>query len=100
MPKNNNLEKQLKAFGKKVAATSGPVSMGVLFNDDFISRKTDFENSESFFQAVPVNLDSEEEYAKFDESELDTFIAEHSKFNSWKEFMQSAATEQVIKRLK
>lgn len=90
--------KPLEDLSKKVTELSGSHEIPVieLFTDSFISKNTNFENTQAFFDNSGFDFTDIE---SIPESELDTFIDKNSKFESWQQMLQIAGKEYFIKKL-
>ena len=60
---------------------------------------TNFSTIYDFLLSSPEKISNAEEFEKADESILDSFVSEQTKFNTWKEMMSAAAQVLIMKKL-
>jgi hypothetical protein len=89
-----------KKFEKKVKEASGPVNLEVLFNEGFMQRYTKVGNIQEFFDKSPFKLETEEDFDKIDEAELDIYVSEQTTFGSWDKMKGKAGEEYLSRKLK
>ncbi|MCQ1053241.1 hypothetical protein NNO95_02410 [Acinetobacter baumannii] len=94
----NNLRK-LSDNLKKLDGQQQQVSLGTLFNEGFIQSHTDFESIDELFEKAGFKVESEEDFAAIPQEEIDTFVRENTKFESFTDMQQQAATEYFGKQL-
>lgn len=96
----NNLEKQLKRITENIKKqVEGEVKFEDLFNHDFMSSNTDFSNITDFFDRSPFQIKTQEDFESIDESKLDEYVLESTRFQSWTEMKQAAGAIYVKKKL-
>lgn len=89
----DELQNELKQLQKKAESLDGKsVSFYEMFPSSFMKKYTNFQDIDSFFDASGFNANTNEDFDKIPESELDSFVATNSKFSSWEE-MLNVATE-------
>lgn len=89
---NKDFEKSLKEINKKQT-----VPMENIFKPDFLKKYTNFNNFEEFIG--PLNIQTNEDFDKFPEDDLDKYVRNHSSFNSWEEMFEEAASSYLIEQL-
>lgn len=95
----NDFQKQLKQMqrGAKELSGSNQIPITDLFTDEFLRNYTkfqsfnDFENQKIFKKYPTIE--------EIPDEEMDSFVVDHSEFNSWQEMIESASSEFVIKKL-
>ncbi|GGF86808.1 hypothetical protein [Paenibacillus aceti] len=96
----NDLEKQLKRITENIKKqVDGEVKFEELFNADFMSANTSFSNITEFFDNSPFQIKTQEDFESIDESKLDEYVLEYTKFKSWTEMKQAAGAIYVKKKL-
>ncbi|AQZ81203.1 hypothetical protein BUM88_06060 [Acinetobacter calcoaceticus] len=75
------------------------VSLGTLFNEGFLQANTDFENIDELFEKAGFKVETEEDFAAIPQEDIDTFVRENTKFESFTDMQQHAATEYMRKQL-
>lgn len=95
-----NIENQLKKIGQKIQkGTSGKVTFAELFNNEFMVKYSEFTSIEEMFEYCKLDIKTQEDYNNIDESMLDECVKEKTKFNDWKEMLQVASKEEMVRRL-
>ncbi len=97
----DDLEKQLKQMEKNIKEFEGGKEVGFeeLFNPSFMKIHTDFNNIDEFFDKSPFSIETNEDFDNLDESELDKYVAETTKFSSWGEMLDTAGEIHLTKKL-
>ncbi len=97
----DELTKNLKNMQNKLKQLEGTnrVSFGEIFSPSFMSRNTKFTSIDSMFVAGGFKVDSEADFEKIPEAELDAFVKSTSRFSTWKEMQEKASQEWVTKKL-
>ncbi len=90
-----NLEKQLKKLENNVKnlPSGNNVELDKLFTNKFMSKNTNFKSFEEFTDHFKI---TQERFDKMENSELDVIIKEHTKFESWQHFIDSAVEFQLF----
>ena len=70
-----------------------------VFSDEFMIEHTNFSTIDDFLLLSPEKISNAEEFEKADESILDVFVSEQTKFDTWKEMMSAAAQILIMKNL-
>ena len=60
---------------------------------------TNFSTIDEFLLSSPEKISNAEEFEKADESILDVFVSEQTRFDNWKDMMSSAAQILIMKKL-
>ncbi|MBA2874323.1 hypothetical protein [Thermaerobacillus caldiproteolyticus] len=95
----DDLQKFFKNLEKKAKDASGKVSFPELFNPDFMTAFTKFKSIDEFFEKSPFDIKSKEDFRNLNESELDNYVKENTRFSSWKEMMNEAGKRYMAKKL-
>ena len=94
---SNRLD-QLSENAQSVAGTH-EYSFTEVFSDEFMIEHTNFSTIDEFLLSSPEKISNAEEFEKADESILDVFVSEQTKFDTWKEMMSAAAQILIMKKL-
>ncbi len=94
---SNRLD-QLSENAQSVAGTH-EYSFTEVFSDGFMIEHTNFSTIDEFLLSSPEKISNAEEFEKADESILDVFVSEQTKFDTWKEMMSAAAQILIMKKL-
>lgn len=94
---SNRLD-QLSENAQSVAGTH-EYSFKEVFSDEFMIEHTNFSTIDEFLLSSPEKISNAEELEKADESILDVFVSEQTKFDNWKDMMSSAAQILIMKKL-
>ncbi|MDK2788958.1 MAG: hypothetical protein PWP07_2203 [Epulopiscium sp.] len=96
----SDIEKQLKEIEKKLKKVEGKASFSELFPPSFMKKYTDFNSIEEFFEYGGFKIYTQEDYNNIPQEELDKIVYEKTKFKTWKEMLQYAGKEEMIRRLR
>lgn len=94
---SNRLD-QLSENAQSVSGTH-EYSFKEVFSDEFMIENTNFSTIDEFLLSSPEKISNAEEFEKADESILDIFVSEQTKFDNWKDMMSSAAQILIMKKL-
>ena len=94
---SNRLD-QLSENAQSIAGTH-EYSFTEVFSDEFMVEHTNFSTIDEFLLSSPEKISNAEEFEKADESILDVFVSEQTKFDTWKEMMSAAAQILIMKKL-
>ena len=94
---SNRLD-QLSENAQSVAGTH-EYSFTEVFSDEFMIEHTNFSTIDEFLLSSSEKISNAEEFEKADESILDVFVSEQTKFDTWKEMMSAAAQILIMKNL-
>ena len=94
---SNRLD-QLSENAQSVAGTH-EYSFTEVFSDEFMIEHTNFSTIDEFLLSSPEKISNAEEFERADESILDAFVSEQTKFKTWKEMMSAAAQILIMKKL-
>lgn len=83
---------------KKMSGTHN-VTFDELFNVKFMTEYTEFVTIVDMFGSSSFKVDDEEDFDNIPEEELDKFIRDHTRFSSWKEMINKAAEDYIIRKL-
>ena len=95
----HNLDKLFEKIQKQANEISGPVSFDVLFNQNFMSKHSNFSSFDELLKVGNYTVNSKDDFEAIPESELDTLISEHTNFNSWEEMKVVAGKEYALSKL-
>ena len=97
----DELAKELKQISKNAQALAGTheYSFDEIFSEKFMRENSNFTSIEDFLKSSPENISTAEELEKADETTLDTFVSNQTKFSSWKEMLTEAQKALLISRL-
>lgn len=97
----DDLTKNLNQMQDKLKQLEGTnrVPFGEIFNASFMSRYTRFSSIDEMFEAGGFQVDSEEDFQKIQEAELDAFVKSSTRFSAWKEMQEKASQEWVSMKL-
>jgi hypothetical protein len=97
----DDLTKNLKNLQNKLGQLEGTnkVLFGEIFSASFMSRHTKFSSIDTMFEAGGFKVDSEADFEKIPEVELDAFVESTTSFSSWKDMQEKASQEWVTKKL-
>ncbi|MDF2535833.1 MAG: hypothetical protein K0R18_1992 [Bacillales bacterium] len=73
------------------------VSLGILFNDNFMSQYTSLSSFNKLIEAGGFKVNSAEDFKAIPDTEWEVCIQENTSFSSWKE-MQSKSMEEYLKK--
>lgn len=96
-----DFQRKLKELEQNANKLKGDNSVPIteLFHPNFMLSYTQFNTIEDMFKKSPFKIDSEEDFKAIDESKWDMFIVVSTKFDSWEEMQETAATEWTAKKL-
>lgn len=85
--------------GAKSDDATSTVSFDELFPDNFMRTYTEYGSIETFFAESPWAVETEADFKRIPEAELDQYVTEHTGFNSWEAMLSVAAREWLNRRL-
>lgn len=92
---DSGFKKALKKLEQKANSISGSYDLNELLDSSFMTKYTNLESIDDFFQLI--NVTSIEEYKALSEGQLDNAVREISSFSSYQEMLNTAAQELIIK---
>lgn len=97
----DKFEREIKQLSKNAQAVSGThkYSFDEIFSEKFMRENSNFSSIEDFLKSSPENISTAEELEKADETILDTFVLNQTKFSSWKEMLAEAQKALLISHL-
>lgn len=97
----DKFEREIKQLSKNAQAVSGThkYSFDEIFSEKFMCENSNFSSIEDFLKSSPENISTAEELEKADETILDIFVSNQTKFSSWKEMLAEAQKALLISRL-
>jgi hypothetical protein len=75
------------------------VSFNILFSDKFMRKYTTFNSFNEMIKKSGFKLETEEDFEKISDNELDLFIRINSSFNSWEDMIQEAVNNHFAEQL-
>lgn len=90
--------KDLELRGNSIKGEN-PVPFTELFPTLFMEKYTNFLAIKVMLNKSPFKIDTEEDFVAIDESLWDKFICDNTRFTTWEEMLQTAATEWTAKKL-
>ncbi|MCM3782199.1 hypothetical protein M3231_04390 [Neobacillus mesonae] len=75
------------------------VSFEELFNLSFMTRFTNFESIDEFFDKSGLKAETDEDFEVIESEEFDAYVSEHTKFDRWKDMVDKATEEYIFKLL-
>ncbi|MDH0562169.1 hypothetical protein [Acinetobacter courvalinii] len=75
------------------------ISLGTLFNDGFLQSNTNFQNIDELFEKAGFKVETPEDFDAIPQEEIDQFIRENTKYESFSDLQTKAVTEYVRKNL-
>jgi hypothetical protein len=76
------------------------ISLGVLFNDKFISKHSSFSNLDDLCKASGFKIENKDDFLAIPDDEWNTFISGNTSFSSWEEMQRNAFTEHLENEMK
>lgn len=97
----DDLSNRLNQLSENAQSISGTheYSFKEIFSDEFMIEHTNFSTIDEFLLSSPEKISNVEEFQKADESILDAFVSEQTKFETWKEMMSAGAQILIMKKL-
>ncbi|HCQ9654340.1 TPA: hypothetical protein PKT84_002378 [Acinetobacter baumannii] len=95
---NLNGLKRLTKNAEKLKA-KGSASFTEIVNPDFISSNTDYSDIFDLFKHAGFEIETVEQLESIPEDDLDNFIRENTKFESFVDLQKNAAAEYMKKQL-
>jgi len=97
----DELGKRLKQIQKAAEELNGThsVPFSDLFVDSFMRKYTKLSTIEDFFTSGGFKVASQEDLEAIPETDLDKYVASHSKFQTWKDMLAKAVEEYAARKL-
>lgn len=97
----DDISNRLNQLSENAQSISGTheYSFKEIFSEEFMVEHTNFSTIGEFLLSSPEKISNSEEFEKADESILDAYISEQTKFNTWEEMMSAAAQILIMKKL-
>ena len=98
---NSLTEKADNAYKVAIAdkMNNNNVSFNILFSDKFMRKYTTFNSFNEMIIKSGFKLETEEDFEKISDNELDLFIKNSSSFNSWEDMIQEAVNNHFAEQL-
>ena len=89
----DDLRKQLADLAHNIKVTpsntvNNKENFSILLPDPFIEKYTDYSTLDEFFKAA--NIANDEDLKNMPEEKLDSFVKEHTKFDTWQHMQDEA----------
>jgi hypothetical protein len=96
----DELRRKLKKLARAAEKLDGEhqVSLDQMFHPLFMLENTSFGSIEEFLEASPFTIKSQEDFDSLDESILDGYVRDKTRFQSWEEMKQAAVHKWMTKR--
>lgn len=93
--------KHLNKMAKAAQELDGDneIPFSELFTPSFISKNTSSRNLEEFFKKSGFDTSSEESFTAIPEEDMDRYVSENSKFDTWSDMIETATQEYIAKKL-
>ncbi|MEK6300903.1 MAG: hypothetical protein AABO41_09300 [Acidobacteriota bacterium] len=75
------------------------VSFSELFPPQFIKKHTDFDSFESLVDASGFKVETQRDFEAISDKDWDAFIKAHSQFANWKEMLNTAGREYMVRKM-
>ncbi|PYG89854.1 hypothetical protein LY28_00452 [Ruminiclostridium sufflavum DSM 19573] len=75
------------------------VSFYIIFSDKFMRKYTVFNSFKEMLEKSGLKIETEEDFEKISDYELDLFIRNNSDFDSWEELVQEAVNNHYAEEL-
>lgn len=97
----DNFEKELKRLQKAAEKLEGKhsVSFAELFTTEFMQKYTPYESLEELFVTGGFEVNSKEDLEAIPDEEMDTHVAQTTKFDSWEDMQSAAVKNYTVKKL-
>jgi hypothetical protein len=75
------------------------IPFDALFSTSFMSKYTDSSSIDELLQKSNFDINSQEDFEKIPEHEMDSFIATHTSFLTWSQILTKASEEWLARQL-
>ncbi len=98
---NSLTEKADNAYEIAIAdeMNNNNISFNILFSDKFMRKYTTFNSFNEMTKKSGFKLETEEDFERISDNELDLFIKNNSSFNSWEDMIQEAVNNHFAEQL-
>lgn len=79
--------------------TNEEIPMEDAFTPDFMATYTDFETINQFFKVSPWTVESQADFEAVPADEFDSYVGEHTDFNSWEAMLKVGTREYLYRQL-
>lgn len=94
-----NFSKSIDNMQKDLKSLNGKLPISDILNDRFMRTHTSFNSIDEFFLSSGFSVESQEDLVHVDESKLDLFVAQNSKFQTWSDMLEKAGSEYAANKL-
>lgn len=97
----DNLSKRFDKMAKAAKEMDGEhsIPMSDLFTEAFVSQHSNFKSIDEFFEASGLDCSSQEAFAAIPDNQIDAFVSENTDYDTWSDFLGSAAKMYTAKKL-
>jgi len=101
LAKNNDGLKKLKRLAQNVRSLEGTnsIPMGDVLTDEFIQANTNFKNIDDLFEKAGYKVENQADFEAIPQEDIDNFVRENSKFDSFTALQQEAVNEFVRNKI-
>ncbi|MEB7752222.1 hypothetical protein [Staphylococcus pseudoxylosus] len=105
MSNNDDFDKLSKKLDKisdnaKEMNGTSDISIGTLFNSEFMKKYTNEEDITKFVESSELNIESQSDFNELIQTKnWDTYVSENTNFSSWNEMLQKALGEYTFNNL-
>lgn len=94
-------QKDLEKMAKKAQEldSENQVPFNQLFNEKFMRKYTSFNDFDSFIKAGFDNIETEEDFEKIPDEEMDAHVKATTSFDTWEEMLKEATGEWIANQL-
>lgn len=98
---NNDGLKKLKRLAQNIKDFEGinSIPMGDVLTDEFIQANTNFQNIEELFEKAGYKVENQADFQAIPQEDIDSFVRENSKFDSFTTLQQEAVDEFVRNKI-
>ena len=90
----SELERAMADLQKQVEAIDGQhIPFNDLFAPNFMAEYTDCSSIDELFERGGFTFESQEDFQRIPDHQLDQLVLGHTRFSSWEEMMQTAGQE-------
>lgn len=89
-----DLQRRAKELGGE-----NKVSLGELFDQQFMRKNTQHSTIEAFLEATGYAIESQEDFEAIPDDEFNEFVRDNTRFSSWEEMLEAAGVEWVQRQL-
>lgn len=97
----DELENILNDFAEEVESLAAPEKVAIedLFTESFMLSCSKHKSFDELLASGGLSAETDEEFKKIPEEELDALITKETSYSSWEDMAQDAAAEYMAKKL-